>query len=272
MKIRKIFLLSLTVIFFAVAVMYGKNTGEDPSYIKLRNSIIQKYAGEKPVHFSSWVQGVKTRIETGEKIAAITLDACGGKKKGNGYDRELINFLRENKIPATLFMTGIWIDANPELVRELASDPLFEIENHGLYHKPASVNGAKIYGRRGTKTPGELVDEIELNTIKIEKITGRRSIFYRSGTAYFDDVAVKIVYDLNHIPMNFSLVSGDAAGFSSPRIEQRLLNKTINGTVIIAHMNHPGKNLYPAMKSALLKLKARGYRFVKLQDYKNFLK
>lgn len=263
-------LLSLIFILSAVTFIHGNNSG-DAAYSRLRDAITFKYAGKNPVQFSPWIQGVKRKIDTGEKIAAITLDACGGKK-GSRYDRELIEFLRVNKIPATLFMTGLWIDANPELVKELASDSLFEIENHGLYHKPASVNGAKIYGRRGTKSPGDLVDEIELNAIKIEKITGRRPVFYRSGTAYFDNVAVKIVYDLNHIPMNFSLVSGDAAGFSRARIEKRILDGTKNGTVIIGHMNQPGSGLYPAMKSSIMKLKQNGYRFVKLQDYRNSLK
>lgn len=240
-------------------------------YKDLREQIIKKYAKSKPKTFSQWTPGVKFKINTSEKIAVITLDACGGKK-GSGYDRELIGFLRENKIPASLFMTGLWIDANPALVKELAADPLFEIENHGMAHKPASVNGAKIYGRRGTKSPAALADEIELNAIKIEKITGKRPVFYRSGTAYFDDVAVKIIYDLNQIPMNFSIVSGDAAGFKPEKIEKRILSGIENGSVIIGHMNRPGKNLYPALKKSLLLLKEKGYRFVKLRDYRNALR
>lgn len=264
-----------TIIYMLVLVMSASAASGEiettAAYRKQREEIVNRYAKSKPKTFSQWTPGVKVRINTEEKIAVITLDACGGKK-GNGYDRELIEFLRENKIPASLFMTGLWIDANPEIVKELAADPLFDIENHGLTHKPASVNGAKIYGRRGTKSPGELADEIELNAIKIEKITGRRPLFYRPGTAYFDDVAVKIVYDLNQIPMNFSIVSGDAAGFKPEKIERRIISGIKNGSVIIGHMNRPGKNLYPAMKTSLIQLKKTGYRFVKLRDYKSFLK
>ena len=257
-------------LLFAVTTLSYSDTILSDEYKTLREQIVKKYSQDKPEIFSQWTPGVKTKIDTTEKIAVITLDACGGKK-GSGYDRELITFLRENKIPASLFMTGLWIDANPALVKELSSDPLFEIENHGMFHKPASVNGAKIYGRRGTKNPGELVDEIEQNSIKIEKLTGRRPLFYRPGTAYFDDVAVKIVYDLKLIPMNFSIVSGDAAEFKPERIERRIMSGIKNGSVIIGHMNRPGKNLYPAMKKSLLQLKEKGYRFVKLSDYKNSL-
>jgi len=259
--------LSLLII---TASSYGDDYNSN-DYSSRRELIVIRYSKSKPKVFSQWTHGVKVRIDTNEKIAALTLDACGGKK-GSGYDRELIGFLKENRIPASLFMTGLWIDANPGLVKELAADPLFEIENHGLNHKPASVSGARIYGRRGTGNPGELFDEIERNALKIEKLTGRRPVFYRPGTAYFDDVAVTIVNDLNHIPMNFSIVSGDAAGFGAERIEKRILSGIKNGSVIIGHMNRPGKSLYPAVKKSVVKLKQMGYRFVKLSDYKNTLK
>ncbi|HPS85289.1 MAG TPA: polysaccharide deacetylase family protein [Spirochaetota bacterium] len=262
--------ITLLLLLITTAFAYGEENSPD-NYKQQREAIVNRYSKSKPKIFSQWTPGVKFRIDTSEKIAVITLDACGGKK-GSGYDRELIDFLRENKIPASLFMTGLWIDANPALVKELAADPLFDIENHGMAHKPASVNGSKIYGRRGTKNPGELVDEVELNAIKIEKITGTRPIFYRPGTAYFDDVAVKIVYDLNQIPMNFSIVSGDAAGFRPEKITRRIVTGIENGSVIIGHMNRPGKNLYPAMKKSILQLKEKGYRFVKLREYRNSLK
>jgi len=264
-----------TLLYFVVILMIPpaawSATSHSYEYNIKKLYIEFRYYGKKPTRFSQSLPGVKTRINTNEKIVAVTLDACGGKK-GNKYDRELIEFLRQNQIPATLFMTSLWIDENREITSELSKDSLFEIENHGYRHKPASVNGSVIYKRRGTKSPGELYDEIELNAVKIQSLTGKRPVFYRPGTAYFDDVAVKISYDLNHVPMNFSVVSGDAAGFSAKRMERRILKQVKNGSVIIAHMNRPGKGLCPAMKRSLLKLKADGYRFVKLSEYKDKLK
>jgi peptidoglycan/xylan/chitin deacetylase (PgdA/CDA1 family) len=261
-------LIALIILVISIFSFGIANMKEE--YINLRESIINKYSKSSPTIFSQWVNGVKVKIDTTEKIIAITLDACGGKN-GNGYDKELIDFLRENKIPATLFMSGLWIDANRSIVEELAADPLFDIENHGLYHKPASVRGAKIYERKGTRNIKEFVDEIELNARKIEYVTGKKSLFYRSGTAYYDNVAVKITYDLGYIPMNFSIISGDAAGFTSERIKKKILSEAKSGAVIIAHMNRPGKNLYPALKKSLPQLKREGYRFVKLSSYKDQL-
>jgi peptidoglycan/xylan/chitin deacetylase (PgdA/CDA1 family) len=260
--------IAIVMSFFCAIAFSAENIPD--SFYKKRQEIVELYKNLKPKIFSEYVPGVKRRINTSEKIIAITLDACGGKK-GNGYDRELIEFFRQNKIPATLFMTSLWIDANEDIARELARDPLFEIENHGYRHKPASVNGAVVYRRRGTISPEDLFDEIELNALKIERLTGKKPIFYRPGTAYFDDVAVRITYSLNYIPMNFSLVSGDAAGLSSSKIAGRILKFSKNGTVIIAHMNRPGRGLCAAFEKSLPVLKKRGFKFVKLSDYKDKL-
>ena len=55
----------------------------------------------------------------------------------------------------------------------------------------------------------ELVDEIELNARKIESITNKRPRYFRSGTAYYDEVAVKIANELKHEVIGFSIL-GDA--------------------------------------------------------------
>lgn len=269
-------LINNSILFAAVALMFSVSaiadrTQSGGSFTGKRSAVAVKYAGVKPEVFSMWTAGVVRRIDTTDKVIAITLDACGGKK-GSGYDRDLIEYLRSNKIPATLFLCGLWIDANPDLTRDLASDSLFEIENHGLRHKPSSVNGAVIYGRRGTKDPADAYDEIALNAKKIFDLTGSVTKYYRSGTAYYDDVAVKVCADAGHVPVNFTIISGDAAGFSAERIERRILAGAKSGAIIIGHMNQPKSKLFAALKKVIPKLKSEGYRFVKLEDYQGRLK
>jgi len=54
------------------------------------------------------VRGVKTRLNTGQKVLALTFDACGGPG-GSGYNGKLIEYLESEKIPATLFISGLKI-------------------------------------------------------------------------------------------------------------------------------------------------------------------
>src|SRR5690625_3832933 len=86
-----------------------------------------------PNEWGEFVTGVKTKIKTDKKKIALTFDACGGDF-GSQYDADLISFLRSEQVPATLFLNERWIKANETLFFELASDSLFQIENHGTNH------------------------------------------------------------------------------------------------------------------------------------------
>jgi peptidoglycan/xylan/chitin deacetylase (PgdA/CDA1 family) len=231
----------------------------------LSNRIAQEFSGKKPNEWGENVSGVRTRLATEEKVLALTLDACGSPK-GKGVDLKLLEYLTQQQIPATLFMNARWIDANPELFKQLAANPLFEIANHGMWHKPASVNGRSIYGIDGTKDTRELVQEIELNARKIEEITGKRTRYYRSGTAYYDEYAVQISQQLGHEVIGFSVLGDAGATFSAAQVKTALLGSKA-GDIIIAHMNHPKAGTGPGIMAAVPELKKRGFRFVKLSDY-----
>jgi peptidoglycan/xylan/chitin deacetylase (PgdA/CDA1 family) len=236
-----------------------------PTLDSLKQHISAHYVNSKPVRWGENVPGVRTRLNTDEKVIALTLDACGSAK-GKGVDSRLIDFLVREQIPATLFINARWIDANPELFRRLAANPLFEIANHGLRHKPASVSGRSIYGIEGTKDPGELVDEIELNARKIEAVTGTRPKLYRSGTAYYDEVAVKIAAELRHEVAGYSVLGDAGATYTAVQVKAALLGAA-PGDVILCHMNHPESGTGAGIISAVPELTRRGFTFVRMSDY-----
>jgi len=132
---------------------------DTPGYKESKASIIGKYVRCVPEQWAENVPGVKTKLDTGDNVLALTLDACGSKT--DSYDAKLINYLIKEKVQATLFINARWIDKFPDIFDKLAANPLFEIENHGLMHRPCSVNGKSIYGIKGTKNVGQVVDEIE---------------------------------------------------------------------------------------------------------------
>lgn len=232
----------------------------------LKKDVVAAFSGRTPKEWGETVTGVKTTLETDKQVVALTLDACGSAK-GKGFDSELIRFLEKEKIPATLFINARWIDANPELFMNLARNPLFTIANHGYLHKPASVNGRVVYGITGTKDVGELVDEIELNAEKIAKLTGKRPGYYRSGTAYYDEIAVEVAERLGHKVIGFSVLGDAGATYSREKVKAALLTSA-PGSIIILHMNHPESGTAEGVKAAVPELKKRGFLFVRLSDYR----
>src|SRR5258708_34604960 len=89
----------------------------DREYQNQKVKVMAQLGPLAPGPFASFVKGVKECIATDEKVIALTFDACGGPGRG-GYDEELINFLRVQRIPATLFLSGLWIDEHLTLARQ----------------------------------------------------------------------------------------------------------------------------------------------------------
>lgn len=259
---RCLIALSACIILFT-AQAFATPQGASPE--SLKQQVTARFAGAVPAMWGERVAGVRTRLDTDEKVIALTLDACGSAK-GKGVDSRLVEFLIREQIPATLFFNGRWIDANPDLFRQLAANPLFEIANHGIQHKPASITGRSIYGIAGTRNVAEVVDEIELNARKIEAITGTRPKLYRSGTAYYDEVAVQIAQGLEHEVAGYSLLGDAGATWSAAQVKAALL-KAVPGDIALLHMNHPEAGTGAGIIAAVPELKKRGFRFVRMSEY-----
>lgn len=228
-------------------------------------TLTREFGAEQPKLWAEKLPGIVRYLDypAGEQKTALTLDACGSKH--DGYDRKLIDFLVAEKIHATLFINARWIDKNPQVFKTLVANPLFDIQNHGLHHLPASVTGRSVYGIKGTANIGELVEEVAVNQRKIAKMTGVAPTYFRSGTAYYDEVAVKIIHRLGQKIAGFSVLGDAGTTYTAAQIENALSLVQPND-IIIAHMNHPEHQTAEGLIPALTKLKAQGFTFVSLRN------
>jgi peptidoglycan/xylan/chitin deacetylase (PgdA/CDA1 family) len=247
--------------------LFLKRLTNDTSYLNVRKKIVTEYSHAKPGRWGEFVNGVNEDLSTKQKIIAFTFDACGGKN-GNGYDKELIDYLHKEKIAATLFVTGRWIDGNFNTFLNLSKDTLFEIENHGLNHKPCSINGESEYGIHGTENVLEAFDEIEGNARKIEALTNHKPRYFRSATAFIDEACVRMAGELGITTVSYHVLSGDAVAFTPDSvIVQNVLRNCKPGAIVIMHFNHPKWNTFEAVQKIIPKLRLQGYQFVKLNSF-----
>lgn len=228
------------------------------------------YAQMPPAQWGENVTGVTTKFHSDKKEIALTFDACGGSERSSQYDEGLIDFLILHHIPATLFINARWIDTNPQVFLKLAHNPLFEIANHGTAHKPLSVEGKSVYGILGTASAQDVIAEIQGNTIKIEKLTGKRPQFFRAGTAYYDEQAVAIARSMGMEIGGFSILGDAGATFSASKVAQQLLSAK-SGDIVIFHMNHPEGGTREGLAQGVEFLLAEGFSFVRLSDVKKNL-
>lgn len=226
----------------------------------------KKYASVAPIFWGEMLEGVINRFETDKKEVVLTLDACGGVH-GSGVDKELIDYLIENKIKATLFINSRWLEKNIDLFLKIISTGLFEVENHGFHHSPLSVTPREIYGIAGTNGLAQVTYEVAIGGEAIKRFTGKKPAFFRSGTAYYDDISLKILADMGYRAVAFSINADDGARLSADKVYKRMMDAK-GGDIIIAHMNRPKGYTAEGMIKAIPQLQADGFEFITLSEAK----
>ncbi len=204
---------------------------------------------------------VATQAELGKRIA-LTLDACSGK-----YDDDLINFLIQKRIPATIFATKKWLDHNPHGLSVIKAHlDLFDVENHGEKHIPAVIGaGRTVYGIPGEPDVIHFRREVTEGARAVEKATGIAPHWYRGATAEYDPQAIKEIDKLGYKIAGFSVNADFGASSKKIAIEKRL-ERVQGGDVIIAHMNKPASDSAEGLAAGLAYLLKAGFVFVRLDQ------
>jgi peptidoglycan/xylan/chitin deacetylase (PgdA/CDA1 family) len=230
--------------------------------------IIEIFLDQNPTIWSENAPYVKTKLKITnpeKKIIALTFDLCGGRTDGADY--RYIDYLIQNKIPVTIFITSKWMLRHPKDFQELLKYPeIFNIQNHGLLHKPCSCNGNSAYGIQGTSNILEIIEEVVGNAKLIKLFSKKEPLYYRSGTAYYDDIATKLINLIGYKIVGYSILGDAGASFSADETYNSLL-KAQNGDIIILHMNRPETPCALGAIKAIEELKNNGFTFVKIEDY-----
>lgn len=215
--------------------------------------------------FAEFGEHVKGVYDThNKKGIALTFDLCGGKN-GNNFDKKLFNYLKDNKIKATIFVNGRFLEKNKDLIKEISKYSNFDIQNHGLKHRPASTTGKSVYGINGFEDEESFIKDFEDNAKLIFDITGKNTNLYRSGTAYYESRAIEILKEKGYKVIGFSINGDDGATLKFKEIEKRFSNAK-DGDIIMNHLNHPEKNINIGIINGILKLKKKGFKFVFVKD------
>lgn len=238
--------------FSALCVYYATTPKE------LRD-LIAKYKHITPTLWGEDLSGVTRALPSAESsVLYLTFDACGGR-----YDRELIEFLIAHNIKATLFINARWIKAHSNDFIALSQNPLFSLQNHGSKHLPLSANGKSIYNIKGTDSIRAIYNEIKDNERLFLELGVAKPRYFRSGTAYYDEVSVAMLKDLGYEIAGFDVLGDKGATLSKEQIlEQLKLVK--NGSILLYHFNHPESETREGIKAAIPYLQSLGFEFGKL--------
>jgi peptidoglycan/xylan/chitin deacetylase (PgdA/CDA1 family) len=162
---------------------------------------------------------------------ALTYDLCPVRTTA-GFDRELVDFLILNKVPATFFMSGRWMARHDAEVRELLAVPFFEVGTHGEVHTHLPLH--------------ELAEQQQeiLRPVQILKTKyGRSTTLFRPPYGEYNDQTVEAVRALGLRFIMWSIASGDPdPALTTEAILAHLGKYMKPGSVIVMHANGKGKH------------------------------
>lgn len=197
----------------------------------------------------------------GHPQVALTLDACMGRT-----DTRILEALVQNRIAATIFVTERWLKSNkPALAVMLAHPDLFELEDHGAMHIPAVTTQPTVYRIRTAGTLAAVNAEVDGGEKALLAATGRHAGWYRDATALYSADALAQIRQMGYRVAGFSLNGDAGASLLAPVVAQRI-GAAKDGDVIISHITQPSHSAGAGVVEGILALKAKGFRFVRLDE------
>ncbi len=232
---------------------------------------------KRPKHKSARLKreyfGSIRSVDVGDrKIVALGFDIGEQNNDLAGYDGEIVDFLRSNKIRATFYLGGKWMATHAERAKQLIADPLFEIGNHAWTH-----------GNFRRLNRQEAADQIHFTEVQYETLRGdladgdcstdlemalipKRILTFRFPYGTCNANSLKQVNEAGLPAVQWDIVTGDPAPGQSARAIARALRRIKPGSIVVAHANGRGWNTAAAIKQALPKLIAQGWEFVTVTE------
>lgn len=182
------------------------------------------------------------------------------------YNAEVVDILHQENVPATLFLTGLWAETYPDVARQLAADPLFEIGSHTYDHAAFRL---PCYALGGAF---DRAAEITRAQEAIQSITGSTPKLLRFPGDCYNGDDVQLAGESGLKVISGDVRSGDGFNASSAAIVATVLNQVRGGSIVLMHL-HGGPNApntAPALRVIVPALKARGYQLVSVSDLLGF--
>ena len=223
------------------------------------------------------LRGAIRRVDVakGRKLVALTFDFCEQPGEIAGYDGAIIDYLRRHRIKATLFMGGKWLLTHGERAQQLASDPLFEIANHGWAHRNLRLLDARglvaeIEGpqRAYEATRRALTQRSCVQSVPalMQSVAARPTLF-RFPFGACNALSLDAVANAGLLAIQWDVSTGDPwPGQSAKAIANIMVRNVRPGSIVLAHANGRGFHTGSALPLAIPKLKALGYEFVTVSE------
>ena len=188
-----------------------------------------------------------------EKKIYLTFDA--GYE--NGYTSNILDVLKKNKVSATFFIVGNYIETRPDLVKRMVAENHL-VGNHTLNHPDMSKMQTMDQFKKEILTMEELY----------KNVTGKDMVkIYRPPQGKYSEENLKMAKELGYTTFFWSLAYVDWIKTKQPTREMAFekLSKIHPGAIVLLHST--SKTNSEILDDLIKKWKSEGYTFGSLNDF-----
>lgn len=179
---------------------------------------------------------------------AITFDCAWGAE-----DMEsILTTLKNHNCKATFFVLGTWAEANPDIMKKIASDG-HEIGNHSYNHTHYTA-----------MSQNEMLSDIDKCNKAISDTSGISPTLFRAPSGDYNNDVIEAAHGKNMEYIQWSIDSLDWRGLNCEQMLERIIPKTQSGDILLFHngTEYTAKSL----DRILTELEKKGFSYLKVSD------
>lgn len=187
-------------------------------------------------------------VERSDNKVALTFDCAWGADK----TKLIMDEIEKNGYKCTFFVTGFWVDANKDLVKEI-NERGHQVANHSENHLHL--------GEANTQT---IATEIDTTSNKIKEIVGASPLYFRAPFGEYDNGLINALNERQTQCIQWSIDSLDWKGLTGKEIADRVSSKIKSGDIVLFHNN--SEHILDALPLIMLTLKNKGLSAVRVDE------
>lgn len=176
----------------------------------------------------------------------------------NGFTPKVLDVLKKEKVPATFFVTGHYLKSNADLVKRMGKEGHI-VGNHSWSHPDMT-----------TISDDQIRKELERVRTETEKLTGKKKMVYLRpprGILSERTLAIAKQEGYKHVMWSLAFVDWKINQQKGWEYSYHEIMKQIHpGAIILLHT--VSKDNADALEKSIRDLKARGYTFKSLDEFK----
>jgi peptidoglycan/xylan/chitin deacetylase (PgdA/CDA1 family) len=190
---------------------------------------------------------------------ALTFDAGADR----GYGAEILDLLRDAGIPATFGMTGLWAQANPDLVQRMVSEG-HQLMNHTWDH--SSLTGANT--GMPPETPEQVARQLGDTEALVRDLTGyEMRPYFRPPYGDYDETSLGYLYNNGYyLSIWWTCDSHGWAGWGAQEIIDYCTTNIRPHEILLLHVGNAAAGDFEALPGLIQFFRDSGYAFVTVEQ------